>query len=172
MTTTRDWEFGDRPTCNACGCELDPETDTHHDGYRGSPHAHNGRGSYGLSSKHYVFSVLCECCRESRTAPLCLILDYTLNLKRERLECGHTHATPFNRFGGIRQGERRRCDKCSENQPPDFELTEADAAEIFRYKTAAEKRKKWMRSVREENAEYRARQLHQQRAPVYDNDEH
>lgn len=109
MTTRRDYEFGVRPTCNACGCELDPETDCHHDGYRGSPHAHNGRGSYGNGSHHYIFSELCERCRD-RVAPLKKILQH--NSQKEWLECGHTQGTPKNWFGGIRSGERRRCEKC------------------------------------------------------------
>lgn len=117
--TARDWEAGRRPTCNACGCELDPETDCHHDGYRGSEHAHNGRGSTGLSAKHFVFGALCERCSESRTAPLRAILDY--DRSTELLECGHTHATPHNRFGGIRSGNRRKCEKCRTCAPINFD---------------------------------------------------
>ena len=116
--TARDYEHGDRPTCNACGCELDPESDARHDGYNGSPHAHGGRGSYGLGSHHFIFSELCAVCDDVRLAPLRRILD--CNHNRERLACGHTHATPHNRWGAIRPGESRRCDKCRTCEPQDF----------------------------------------------------
>lgn len=118
----RDFEvFGQRPLCNACGCELDPETDTHHDGYEGSPYAHGGRGSYGMGSHHFMFNSYCESC-SSRPEPLRAILQYDHTY--EWLECGHTHSTPHNRYGHIRPGERRRCSKCKSNAEPDFDVKE------------------------------------------------
>ena len=141
MTTMREYEFGDRPTCNACGCELDPETDCHHDGYRGSPHAHGGRGSYGMGSHHFVFGELCQNCAESRIAPLQKILKY--DTQKEWLECGHTQTTPRNWFGGIRGGERRRCEKCRLCYAEDF-----DPADILKAQRQAairaKLRAKWL----------------------------
>lgn len=116
--TVRDYERGARPRCNGCACELDPEMDAQHDGYDGSPHAHGGRGSYGNGSHHYVFAGLCEACRESRTAPLRRILERAGGT--ERLACGHTIPTPYNRFGSPRPGGRRRCDKCRTCRVADF----------------------------------------------------
>ena len=46
-------------TCPKCGTHLDEEENLSHDGYNGSPHAHGGRGSYGLGRHHYYF--VCEC---------------------------------------------------------------------------------------------------------------
>jgi hypothetical protein len=139
--TVRDYEFGERPTCNACGCELDPEYDAHHDGYKGSPYAHDGRGSYGMSSKHFVFGELCTNCAESRTAPLRKILQY--NSQKELLECGHTQATPHNWFGRIRSGERRRCEKCRVCHAKDF-----DPSDLFKEQRCAairaKLRAKWL----------------------------
>lgn len=143
MSTLRDYEFGDRPTCNACSCELDPETDCHHDGYRGSPHAHNGRGSYGMGSHHFVFGELCESC-SSRPAPLQKILEY--NYQTEWLACGHTQATPRDKFGHIRSGERRRCKKCRLCYAVDFDV----AAMLKKQAAAAFLRKlrnNWLRPV-------------------------
>jgi hypothetical protein len=121
MRTIRDFEFGERPTCKACGCELDPETDTYHDGYEGSPYAHGGNGSYGMGSHHFVFSSYCECC-SYRPEPLKKILQY--DSQYEWLECGHKLLTPRNRFGGIRPGLRRRCRKCKQHAPQDFDARE------------------------------------------------
>lgn len=45
-------------TCPNCGRHLDEENLTH-DGYMGSPHAHNGAGSYGLGRHHHYF--VCDC---------------------------------------------------------------------------------------------------------------
>jgi hypothetical protein len=124
MTTARDFELGERPTCAACGRELDVETDCHHDGYEGSPHAHGGRGSYGMGSHHFVFSDYCEFCADA-PEPLRAILQYDSNW--EWLECGHKLSTPYNRFGRIRPGNRRRCCKCKRHSEPEF-----TAAEILR----------------------------------------
>jgi len=121
MTTLRDFEFGERPACNRCGCELDPETDCHHDGYKGSQYAHNGRGSYGLGSHHYVFRAYCENCAEL-PAPLQSILQYDSSI--EWLACGHTHSAPHDRYGRIRPGNSRRCGKCKSNCEPDFDAPE------------------------------------------------
>lgn len=63
--TLKDYERGRIPRCAKCGCELDPEEDAYHDGYRGSPHAHGGAGSYGLAAHHYVFSPWCSACLDS-----------------------------------------------------------------------------------------------------------
>lgn len=46
-------------TCPNCGTTLFEDTDLAHDGYMGSPYAHNGRGSLGLARHHYYF--VCEC---------------------------------------------------------------------------------------------------------------
>lgn len=45
---------------------------------------------------------------ESRIAPLRKILDHSREF--EYLECGHV--TPRNRWGNIRLGSSRRCEKC------------------------------------------------------------
>lgn len=124
MTTARDYELGERPSCQACGCELDIENDCHHDGYNGSPYAHGGRGSYGIGSHHFVFSTYCEHCA-GRPAPLCEILQY--NSSVEWLECGHKHSTPRDMFGKIRTGNKRRCNKCKNNCEQEF-----NAAEMMR----------------------------------------
>lgn len=46
-------------TCPKCGTSLDEEENLVHDGYRGSPYAHGGRGSYGLGRHHYYFFCWC-----------------------------------------------------------------------------------------------------------------
>jgi hypothetical protein len=121
MSTLRDFELGGRPTCAACGVELDPETDCRHDGYEGSPHAHGGRGSYGMGSHHFVFVPYCERCAH-RSEPLRRIVKY--NSTWEWLECGHKLSTPHDRFGRIRPGKSRRCCKCKSHIAPEFDVAE------------------------------------------------
>lgn len=45
--------------CPSCGNTLFEDQDLAHDGYTGSPYAHNGRGSYGLARHHYYW--VCDC---------------------------------------------------------------------------------------------------------------
>ena len=115
----QDWELGSRPTCRRCGNPLSVEEDTYHDGYRGSPYAHNGRGSYGEGPKHYLFRRLCCDCEQTSVAPLRQILRY--NFQTEWLACGHTHPTPYNWWGSVRPGRSRRCKKCRVCLPLDFD---------------------------------------------------
>lgn len=121
MTTARDYEFGERPHCAACGGELDIETDCRHDGYGGSSHAHGGRGSYGMGSHHFLFADYCDFCQKMPT-PMRFILKY--NGSWEWLECGHKLSTPHDRFGKIRPGNRRRCCKCKKHAPVEFNVKE------------------------------------------------
>lgn len=46
-------------TCPECKRTLFEDEDLTHDGYMGSPYAHNGRGSYGLARHHYYY--VCHC---------------------------------------------------------------------------------------------------------------
>lgn len=55
--------FGDVASqCPTCGRKLYAEDDAVHDGYRGSPHAHNGAGSSGLADHH--FWLVCPECAD------------------------------------------------------------------------------------------------------------
>ena len=52
---------GSRMACPTCGKLIDEES-VAHDGYRGSSHAHDGAGSYGLAAHHYY--AVCQACSE------------------------------------------------------------------------------------------------------------